>query len=121
MKLTKQGVRDVDAVTIRYMLNGIIKRDCDAPPAPDHPYWQTPEGQAVRQKADDEAAARTRGDSKMLCLSDKGSIIYLEADREATKRLIEDGWLFDDATMAWAHEAIVAREAHEVVGTRRKP
>ena len=87
---------------IKCLLAGIIKRDCEGPLPPDHPYWTTPEAIAARKHQDALRAARLRDDLRLVTLTESGSIKFVEVDRTGARRLIADGWVLDAATTAWA-------------------
>lgn len=88
---------------LRIYLNGLIKRDVSCPPPPpkDSPYWQTKEGKAELERAEKFKS----GDLKMVWLRERGSIKLIEVDRAALRRLVTEGWQFDDETLAWANES----------------
>lgn len=88
---------------IKMYLDGLIKRDCEAL-APDDPYWQSDEYK--QHKATQEARAKkiAAGDLRMLNLTEPGSIRMTLADRAETRRLMTEGWKFDNETTAWAKE-----------------
>lgn len=76
------------------MLNGLIKRDVSCL-APDPVWLASPEGQAWEAKQEERRAAFARGDLKLA---------IVEVDRAGLLALVDDGWIFDDETMAWAEE-----------------
>jgi len=86
----------LESADIKFMLHGLIARDCDGPTGP-----PTPE-QEAQAKAHREACER--GDLVFLTLSSPGTIKYVEVDRAAARKLIEDGWRLDEKTTAWANK-----------------
>lgn len=98
-----------DQYEIRHMLNGLIKRDCEAMSADAYAAWAaTPAGQAEIAKRKERQTARDRGDLVMVSLTDRredgSSLRWLEVDRAGLRRLIEAGYTFDAKTTAWAQE-----------------
>lgn len=96
---------------IRMIYEGLIKRDCEAPSKEQWDRWAaTPEGQAELERRRVQQARRANNELRMLTLSERHvdgdgfSMKMLECDRAQTRKLIVDGWNFDEATTAWANE-----------------
>lgn len=86
---------------IKIALMGLITRD---PEAPDPIWLASPAGQAWCAKRAADRAAHERGDRKLVILNDGSAIKWLDVDRLELLALADDGWIFDDDTMAWAAE-----------------
>jgi hypothetical protein len=96
-----------DQQVIRFMIDGLIKRDCEAPsPAAWAAWIATPEGQAELAKVE----LRKSGELRFVSLTERHadgdgfSLKYVEVDREALRRLMNDGWQFDVEFTAWGWE-----------------
>jgi len=75
-----------DAVDIKIYLQGLIRRDVSSVGA-----------------YDPKLAADFKADNRrLLTLTTPGSIRYIAATRAETRKLIDEGWRFDDETTAWA-------------------
>lgn len=91
---------------IRIYLEGLIRRDVSVgtPIPDDDPYWQTPEGKKAKSDAEARRKAYENDDLRLVSLTESGSIKYVQVDRAAVRKLMIEGWTFDDDTTKWANE-----------------